>query len=443
MALDPKKLKTTAGKARGVKYGGFVLCKLAGSRDYIVAIRASPFGNAAAAVKSLMRATGAESDEIDDSRCAVGILQKTSGGLVATLSKAESSGSWNKSSLEKRMVKAFDRAGVSAPDLTTVVGDSVVRGQNALDHDDFRYKKRVSGAKGVRVLDADERKHFDAQVKNGKVMASEVVNGWNLFVIGNDNRFYAAPYKRGGDNEGTFDHRTFFAGKPVRCAGLLRMRGSNIIAVSDASNYYNTSADQLAMALGKIVGGQKALLDGIEVMIGSKRYNGTAWMAAYAGKDSESAPEDAGTEVTIKASQGAIGKELAELILQGAGSGAWLLRFDNQAGRYAIASNNGGRVLHSLTKSDRGADAVLLDRSKRGLVLPGRAPLPLHKTMDAKEAESRLGAGGQWLLRTDDQGKRVVSLNNGMGIHHAAVGKIGAVKLVTSLKLDPGKAVLP
>ena len=443
MTLDPKKLKSATGKARGVRFGGFVLCKVADSRDYVIAGSNRPFSNGGAAMKALLRATGAEDDDLDDSRFAVGTFQKTSRGLIATLDKGESSGSWNKNTLEKHIESAFDLAGVSAPSITTVVGDKSVRGVNKLDYDDIRYKKRVAGAKGMRILTPKERTEFDARVGGGKILASAVQNGWNLFVIGNDNRFYAAPFKRGGAGTGTFDHRSFFGGKQVRSAGMIRVRGSRIISVSDASNFYNVSSDMLALAVSKIAAGQQKALENMEVVVRKKRFPAAQWLASYAGKASEEAPEGPGIEITTKASFGPIEIALAELILHGAGSGSWLLRFNGAAGVYAFSSNNGGRIIHKNTATKRGSDVVLIERAKRGLILPGRGPLPLHKTIDDGDAERRIAASGQWLLRTDDEGKRVISLNNGNGIRHAKIGKIGAVKLITSLKLDPGKVVMP
>ncbi len=167
--------------------------------------------------------------------------------------------------------------------------------------------------------------------------------------------------------------------------------------------------------------------------------------AAQSSKKGAGASEEEETvnEITVKASLGIISSELAELILAGAPSGSWLIRFDERSGLYVLASKYGGRVMHRPTTAGRGAKVVQVTRKKTGLLIPGRGPLPLHKDLTEEDAEARLDRFGKWLIRQGEGGKRILSLNIGGVIRHSSIGSIGAVKLVRSLKLDVAKAVLP
>lgn len=173
----------------------------------------------------------------------------------------------------------------------------------------------------------------------------------------------------------------------------------------------------------------------------AKARTGTAQTSKNAPGASEE--EETVNEITVKASLGIISGELAELILAGAPSGSWLIRFDERSGLYVLASKYGGRVMHRPTTAGRGAKTVQVTRKKTGLLVPGRGPLPLHKDLTEEDAESHLDRFGKWLIRQGEGGKRILSLNIGGVIRHSSIGSIGAVKLVRSLKLDVAKAVLP
>ncbi len=229
----------------------------------------------------------------------------------------------------------------------------------------------------------------------------------------------------------------------MRSAGKVFLRGGRAMIVSGNCQGFTCSPDMMARSLAKLARCKPHHLADLEVQLGTRQISAADWLAAYSGKAAEEAPEAAGSEIPVKASFGPIPPALAEIILRAAPAGSWLLRFDGRSGLFATSLNQGGTILHAATQSGRGVDAVLVALPKKRIVLPSRAALPSHGTMAPVDAEDLLGRDGQWLIRSGPEGKRVISLNSGGAIKHAAIGKVGPVKLVQSLKLKPEMAVLP
>ena len=468
MPLNQAKLKNAMESARGIARGGFVLCQLKDSDDMVFLVAHDYFGGAGEAIRLIRTKSGLKGAELDQGKCCVGRAEDDGKGFTLMIDKKLSKGAWNQKAVQDGVKQACETADVGSIAVSIKQGDAaaepeveVTEAVGALEDDDQDEDDSISNelfedkdyskaanlaapAKGIDSLTPAERMDHDARCQAGRIIGATAEEGWNIFVIGQDGRFYVGQERRPGPKGPGFNHSSFFGGGPMRSAGKIFLRGGRAIIVSGNCQGFTCSHDMMARALAKITGGKKKALADMQVQLGARQMPAADWLADYSGKDAEEAPEAAaGSEIPVKASFGAILPALAEVILRAAPSGSWLLRFDSDSGHFATSLNQGGRIIHAATQSGRGVDAVLVDLPRKLIVLPSRATLPSHGKLASGDAEDLLDRDGQWLIRSGPGGKRVISLNAGGDIKHAAIGKIGPVKLLQSLKLRPEMAVLP
>jgi hypothetical protein len=85
-------------------------------------------------------------------------------------------------------------------------------------------------------LQVDSDGNLTTEAHKGKVLHSKdrAKESSYMFVICPEGKMYAAPYERG-----TFNHSSFLAGKPVKCAGVFLCTDGKLNTIWDDSGHYN------------------------------------------------------------------------------------------------------------------------------------------------------------------------------------------------------------
>lgn len=126
----------------------------------------------------------------------------------------------------------------------------------------FRIPVR-EGEGGVAYLDEKQRQDYEYKVEDGRIVKSisgHLVgaahldtchmrtarrgNGWAIYVVAPDGRFYTASHIRGA-----FHHSSFLSGEPALAAGEWLVKDGKIVAITDQTGHYQMGAAHLAAFL--------------------------------------------------------------------------------------------------------------------------------------------------------------------------------------------------
>jgi hypothetical protein len=243
-------------------------------------------------------------------------------------------------------------------------GDPSVPGRDVISQDRrlaaaFDAQGKVIGGK-VWYMTAAERAGYEARVSKGSIAGPTVAEGENIFVIGPDSKLYVGQKQRGDASTQAFNHSTFFAGKPVKSAGTIHVRGGKVEIYQNLSGHYAPGVPETIRALAKISGGDRQVLSGIR-MFYNLRPAGTCleWFESVTKTEEKDQPEGNGG-IPVSLSHGNLGSADVVPLLQNKDEGTWLIRYSTNVKQYVISIVKKGEIKHETT--GQGPDVQNLQR---------------------------------------------------------------------------------